>query len=124
VILNDRASGWALVPMDAKPHQRVSLTYWHPCEVEGHQALPILFYVFGMVILTGRTLPSGTRHRAPRSRERLGVLRTPSRIGLGPTGLSLSVCRVTRTAHTCSTLSPATVSTGPKSSFWVTTGMP
>jgi hypothetical protein len=51
-ILNDRASGWALVPMDAKPHQRVSSTYWHPCEVEGHQALQILFDVFGMVILT------------------------------------------------------------------------
>jgi hypothetical protein len=51
-ILNSRASGWALVPMDATPHQHVSLSYWYPCQVEGYEALPILFDVFGMVILT------------------------------------------------------------------------
>lgn len=51
-ILNSRSSGWALVPMDATPHHRVSLTYFYPCRVEGHDALPILFDVFGMTMLT------------------------------------------------------------------------
>lgn len=55
-ILNDRASGWALVPMEATPHQRVTLSYWYPCQVDGHEALPILFDVFGMVILTDALL--------------------------------------------------------------------
>lgn len=51
-ILDDRASGWAFVPMVAKLHRRVALTYFYPVERDGRAIFPVAVDIFGLVIFT------------------------------------------------------------------------